>query len=80
MFKAGVMMSKPNDGEPQRPSRRILRWKQLKEIVPLCRVTIWQKVQTGEFPEPVRLSARATGWREEDVRAWIGKLPPKGGL
>jgi predicted DNA-binding transcriptional regulator AlpA len=61
----------------QKHPGRIWRWKQLKDIVPLCRVTIWQKVQTGEFPEPVRLSARATGWREEDVRAWMKRLKPR---
>jgi prophage regulatory protein len=72
------MMNNPQEHEPQYPRRRILRWAQLKEIVPLHRTTIWRKVQTGQFPEPVQLSERASGWREEDVRAWINKLRPKG--
>jgi prophage regulatory protein len=78
MFKAGGMMSKTNESDSQPRHRRILRWKQLKEIVPLDRTTIWRKVQTGQFPEPVKLSERAAGWHEEDVRAWINKLRPRG--
>jgi prophage regulatory protein len=72
------MMNKLQDQEPQYPRRRILRWKQLKEIVPLHRTTIWRKVQTGQFPEPVKLSVRACGWREEEVRAWLNRLKPSG--
>ncbi|WP_075111677.1 helix-turn-helix transcriptional regulator [Noviherbaspirillum massiliense] len=40
-------------------------------IIPIGRSTLWLKVKTGEFPQPVKLSARITAWRVEDVRAWM---------
>jgi predicted DNA-binding transcriptional regulator AlpA len=40
-------------------------------IVPFSSATLWRKVVRGEFPRPVKLSARITAWRVEDVRAWM---------
>jgi prophage regulatory protein len=70
-------MVKREENQPQPPRRRILRWKQLKHIVSMHRVTVWRKVQKGEFPEPVKLSVRASGWREEDIIAWLNGLKPR---
>lgn len=40
-------------------------------IVPFSSATLWRNVKAGTFPAPVKLSARVTGWRVEDVRAWM---------
>ncbi len=40
-------------------------------IVPFSSATLWRKVKAGTFPAPVKLSARVTAWRVEDVREWI---------
>lgn len=40
-------------------------------IVPFSAATLWRKVKTGGFPQPVKLSERVTAWRVEDVRAWM---------
>ncbi len=40
-------------------------------IVPFSSATLWRKVKTGDFPQPVKLSERITAWRVEDVRAWM---------
>ena len=40
-------------------------------IVPFSAATLWRKVQSGEFPEPVKLSSRITAWRVEDIRHWM---------
>ena len=40
-------------------------------IVPFSSATLWRKVKSGEFPRPVKLSARITAWKAEDIRAWI---------
>ena len=31
----------------------------------------WRRIQAGTFPGPVKLSARVTAWRAEDLRRWI---------
>ena len=33
--------------------------------------SIYAGVKMGTFPAPVRLSARAVAWREEDIDRWI---------
>lgn len=39
--------------------------------IPMGRSTLWSKAKRGEFPKPVKLSARITAWRAEEVWAWI---------
>lgn len=40
-------------------------------LLPMGETTIWDKVRTGEFPAPVKLTERITAWRIEDVEAWM---------
>jgi prophage regulatory protein len=40
-------------------------------IIPFSSPTLWRMVKAGTFPAPVKLSARVTAWRVEDVRAWM---------
>lgn len=37
----------------------------------LSRSAIYAAMAKGEFPKPVRLTAKAVGWRSTDVDAWI---------
>lgn len=39
--------------------------------IPFSPATLWRKVKDGSFPAPIKLSARVTAWRVEDVRAWM---------
>lgn len=41
--------------------------------IPFSAPTLWRKVNRGEFPRPVKLSAGVTAWRVEDIRAWMDK-------
>ncbi len=49
----------------------ILRRKQVEKRVGLSRSTIYAKIAAGEFLAPIVLSARAVGWLESDINAWI---------
>ncbi|ENV80986.1 MULTISPECIES: helix-turn-helix transcriptional regulator [Acinetobacter] len=42
-----------------------------KGLLPMGESTIWEKVRSGEFPKPIRLSERVTVWRQEDIQNWI---------
>lgn len=54
------------------PATGFVRLSQLvPAIVPFSPATLWRKVRAGTFPQPVKISARCTAWRCEDVRAWI---------
>ena len=40
-------------------------------LLPMGETTIWDKVRSGEFPTPVKLTERITAWRIEDIEAWM---------
>jgi prophage regulatory protein len=55
----------------QRPTRTILRLKQVKARTGLARSTLYERIKAGGFPRQVSLGARAVGWLESDIEAWI---------
>ena len=50
---------------------RLLRFRELRNTVPLSRASIWRKVKSGEFPAPVRIGKSAVAWLWADVQGWI---------
>ena len=50
---------------------RIIRMAGVQARTGLSRSTIYQWVSDGSFPQPIRLGARAVGWIESEVDAWI---------
>ena len=72
----------PHDGgatpAPKKPGK-LVRLPRAMEISGLGKSSIYFGVKTGTFPAPVRLSARAVGWREEDLDKWISERVPTGG-
>ena len=39
--------------------------------LPFSKSTLWRMVGEGKIPKPIKLGARVTAWRCEDVREWI---------
>jgi len=56
---------------PCLPDTGFLRQRQVLAFVPISKSTLWRQVRARSFPKPVKLSARVTAWRAEDVRQWI---------
>jgi len=54
---------------------RILRAKQVCEMLSIGRTNLYEQVKSGTFPVPVQLGERAVGWRLSDINAWIAALP-----
>jgi prophage regulatory protein len=50
---------------------RILRRPAVEATTGLSRSTIYQHMQDGIFPKPIRLGPKAVGWLEHEVIAWI---------
>lgn len=40
-------------------------------LIPVSKTTWWQGVKSGKFPKAVKLGARTTAWRIEDINAYI---------
>jgi len=49
----------------------ILRRKKVEARTGLSRSTIYLRMQEGTFPMPVKLGARAVGWLENEIEAWL---------
>lgn len=61
----------PNSTEPA----MLLRIGAVMRTTGLGRSTIYRLITSGQFPAPVRLSARAVGWRRTDVESWSNARP-----
>ena len=53
------------------PETGFLRLPQVLSVIPLGKTCWWEGVKAGRFPKPVKLSARCTAWRVEDIRELI---------
>lgn len=52
-------------------SNRILRMPAVQVRIGLSRSTIYEAISRNEFPASISLGARAVGWLESDVDAWL---------
>jgi len=50
---------------------RFIRFKELRQRVPLGRTTIWKMMREGRFPQSRRIGKMATAWLENEVEDWI---------
>jgi prophage regulatory protein len=52
-------------------SSSILRLKAVRALTGLSRSTLWRLWRRGEFPQPLKLTARLIGWRAAEVQRWL---------
>ena len=50
---------------------KLLRIKQILEILPISRSSWWHGVKTGRYPQPIKLGPRTTCWRESEIQKII---------
>lgn len=56
-------------------SQKILRLPEVKSRTGLSRSTIYLRISKGTFPRARSLGARAVGWYESEITAWIEQRP-----
>lgn len=56
------------------PETGFIRLPEILSVIPISATTWWEGVRTGRYPKGVKLSARCTAWRAEDIRALIDNL------
>jgi prophage regulatory protein len=61
------------------PETGFIRLSQILELIPVSRSSWWRGVKEGRFPQPVKLAARTTAWRAEDIRSLIDSYALDGG-
>lgn len=57
-------------------SNKINRLKTVIADTGLSRSSIYLMMRAGKFPKNVQLGARAVGWLESDIQAWIDSRAP----
>jgi prophage regulatory protein len=65
-----VMVAPPAPCQTQTPIR-ILRLPEVMARVGICRASIYAQMAEGAFPKSVSLGARAVGWLEHEINAWL---------
>jgi prophage regulatory protein len=56
------------------PETGFLRLPQVLKLIPVGKTVWWEGVKAGRFPKPIKLSARCTAWRAEDIHNLIKRL------
>ncbi len=49
----------------------ILRLSAVKNKTGLSRATIYLQMRQGKFPKQISLGAKAVGWVEQEIEAWV---------
>lgn len=60
--------------QPSIPSVGFLRLPQVLAIFPISKSSWWEGCRTGRYPKPVKLSARTTVWKVEDIAELISRV------
>lgn len=53
--------------------KRILRPKQVTNLIAVSLPTLWRLIKKGDFVQKIQISSKAVGFFEEDVVAWLEK-------
>lgn len=56
-------------------SQRRIRLKEVLDLVPLSRSTIYSRMEAGTFPKSSDLGGGVVCWRESEILAWLDALP-----
>jgi len=57
----------------------LIRQPQVFQMFPIGKTTWWKGIKEGRYPKPIRLGARAVGWRVQDILDLIERQAAEGG-
>lgn len=55
---------------------RILKRKELLQIVGLSSAQLYRNIKAGLFPPPYAIGQKSVGWKQSDIQAWMDSLRP----
>jgi prophage regulatory protein len=58
-------------------TNEILRKPRVLAIIGLGNTSLYAAIKRGDFPAPVKLGARAVGWRRSDIENWLASRETK---
>jgi prophage regulatory protein len=70
---------RPRARRPRSPSglagARILREREVLDLLGIGRTTLWTWVRAGSFPAPIKLGPAAKGWTEATIKGFLESRP-----
>ena len=66
------------DETPALPLEGFVRLPIVLQILGVKKSYFWDKVKEGKFPKPIKLAARISVWRVEDIRQLIADISNQG--
>jgi predicted DNA-binding transcriptional regulator AlpA len=61
--------------EPYEPPVSLIRPSKVAHLLGISMTTLWRASKKPGFPKKYQLSPNAVVFRENEVRAWVGRLP-----
>jgi len=55
-------------------TQKLIRRPEVQELTGLSTSTLYEQMKRGDFPRPLRISARAVAWRLADINTWLDAL------
>lgn len=55
-------------------SEKLLRLKQVLEVIPVSKSAWWAGCKSGKYPAPMKLSEKTTVWKLSDLERLIASL------
>lgn len=56
---------------PALPEAGFMRLPQILAIIPISRSAWWEGIKQGKYPRGIKLGAKTTVWRVEDIQALL---------
>lgn len=60
-----------NQQPPAKP--RLIRMNEVTQRIGLCKASVYNRINTGDFPKPVSIGGGRVAWVESDVDQWISE-------
>ncbi|WP_076920534.1 AlpA family transcriptional regulator [Pseudoalteromonas sp. SK18] len=57
---------------------RIIRPKELAEMLGVTTVTLWNWRQQNKIPQPISFGTKFIGWKESTIEAWLSEKENNG--
>lgn len=56
------------------PETGFIRLPEVLKLIPISATVWWEGIREGRYPKGIKLSARTTAWRVEDIRELIQSI------
>jgi prophage regulatory protein len=69
---------RPDEDRPSDRPRKMLTEREVLEIVPISRSTLWRREREGSFPKGSYISANRKIWFADEIAAWQHAIEGQG--